>query len=99
MIAAMCLDALVGAFSGRFVVPCDEGTTACDGWKRKRRRGGAPAAFCFLFRKEECYFFLPAGFFAAVFLPAAFVAVFFFAAICTSPDSGMNKSLLRFSKL
>ncbi len=95
----MLLDALLAAFSGRFVAPCDEGTDARDGWKRKRRRGGAPAAFCFLCRIEDAYFFLPAGFFAAVFLPAAFVAVFFFAAMCTSPDSGMNKSLRRFSKL
>ena len=32
------------------------------------------------------YFFLPAGFFAAVFLPAALEAVFFFAAISASPQ-------------
>jgi hypothetical protein len=95
----MLLELLLASFFRRFAEACDEARDARDGWKRKRRRGGAPAAFFFLCRIEEAYFFLPAGFFAAVFLPAAFVAVFFFAAMCTSPDSGMNKSLRRFSKL
>jgi hypothetical protein len=45
MIAAMFLEALVGAFSGRFVVPCDEGALVCDDWKRKTPPRRAPAAF------------------------------------------------------
>ncbi|MBN8606528.1 MAG: hypothetical protein J0L81_06380 [Caulobacterales bacterium] len=92
------MDASVGAFSGRIAAACDEAAARRDEFQTKtpprRDLGGVR-----IFRQEEAYFFLPAGFFAAVFLPAAFVAVFFFAAMCTSPDIGMNKSLLRFLNL
>jgi hypothetical protein len=55
--------------------------------RRSANKNAAEAA-----RRRSCsgvmknYFFLPAGFLAAVFLPAAFVVVFFFAAIINLPS-------------